>query len=106
MNPFVRLCLLTSVLIVCQTVGQIVSTDSDSSNNQMDIRSILSRLRRQIEINESDSMLTVDNRLTNDSNKSANISWDEINDTFNKYLSEEEVQHKWNLMEQNLKSGN
>jgi hypothetical protein len=49
--------------------------------------------------------ININNSNNTFSNKSTSISWDEINETFNKYLSEDEVQEKWNKMEQNLRSG-
>ncbi|CAG2111314.1 unnamed protein product [Medioppia subpectinata] len=70
--------------------------------------SAIGRFRRQTELNESDSILFMNPITTdsiNSSNKSSNISWDEINETFDRYLTEEEVQNKWNSMETNLKSG-
>ncbi len=112
-NSITKLSLITLIVILLLTICKSDEKKSDYDQNEMDIRSILSRLRRQIEFNETDP-ITIVNQMTinvNNSNnntftnKSNSISWDEINETFNKYLSEDEVQEKWNKMEQSLKSG-
>jgi hypothetical protein len=111
-NSMTKLSLITLIVILLLTICKSDDKKSDYNQNEMDIRSILSRLRRQIEFNETDAMtivnqmtININNSNNTFSNKSTSISWDEINETFNKYLSEDEVQEKWNKMEQNLRSG-
>ena len=101
----IKLIFFPSILFVFSILTFCQSIDNNLNKNEMDIRYILSRFRRQTDLIDGDSMPSM-SKVTNDSAKSANISWDEINETFDRYLPEAEVQQKWNLMEHNLKSGN
>ena len=107
MDSSMRLTLISYLIIVSQLFCFCDSIDKTLKDNQktneLKIKDILNRLRRETEFSENDSL--VFNNPSIDLSKTSNISWDEINETFDKYLSEEEVQQKWNTMEQNMKSG-
>ena len=51
-------------------------------------------------INENESAISL-----NSSEAKTPIDWQEVEDNFNKVLSEDEVFHKWDTMEANMKSG-